>query len=113
MVAFSWTTARENFLLRLDDDGGFTTHSDTVARVSVAGKDYRLVSPAGAARLKKARAGRSRADALAASINALPVRQRLRDDVYLAACRLDGHKKMSRLRLWLRMRGYARKLWKY
>lgn len=112
MVTFSWITAKENFLLRLEDEV-FTSHSDTVARVSVDGKDYRLVSPAGSARLRKARAGRARADTLGAKIAALPVSQRTKDDVYLAACRLDGFRHVGRLRLMLRLRGYLRHLWRY
>lgn len=81
-------TAKENFLLRLRDDGLFETHSDTVARFwAIDGSVTRLWAKDGTT-LRRAKPRRARADAFRAA--------GATDEQYLAVLAADGAK-----RLWL------------
>lgn len=112
-MLFSWVSNRENFLLRLTEDGAFEPHSDLVARARVDGVEYRLVVLAATARLRKARAGRARADLIRPQIRALPISPRAADTLYLMALHADGVRGRERIAAWARFRGILRHLWKY
>lgn len=113
MTTFQWVSHRDNFLLRPTPEGLYQPHSDLVARVKADGLDFRLVVLANMAYLRHARPGRARATLINAKIRDLPVSPKAKDDLYLAALHADGARGIGRTKMWLRLRGRVRHLWRY
>lgn len=107
-------SSRENFLLRMLDDGAYETHSDLVAKGATrSGQAFRLVMESGA-RMRKPRPGRARAVLLryVARRNA-GLSPRDADDIYLEALRADRAKHIWFTKLRLRAWGLLRYQWRY
>lgn len=107
------TSPIENFLLRVTQDGLYTSHSDMVAKAEVDEKQYRFVHLAGSALLRKPRPGRARADLLRPAILAAGLAPKVADDLYLDLLRNDGARRRGLTRALLRIAGRLRHQWRY
>lgn len=105
-MIFEWVSHRDNFLLRQRADGLYEPHSDLVARVTVGPLQFRLVVAAESALLRRARPGRSRATLMRPKLEALPIRPRQKDDLYLMALHADGARGLAITRAYLYIRGW-------
>lgn len=111
MTTFAWITPQQNFLPRpCADEDAWEVNSDIVARVRVGSLDRRLVIPAAALRFRRLpRARKARAIAIRPEINALPVPQRVKDDLYLDALHADAYPHLRREKVKLRLLGRLRR----
>lgn len=112
-MEFNWVSNRDNFLLRLSEDGKYDIHSDLVARVRVGDVDKRLVVYAGVGRLRKAKPGRARADLVKPLLQNVGISPKTADDLYLSALRQDGAKRVWFTATLLRLNGVLRHQWRY
>lgn len=112
-MEFIWVSNRDNFLLRLAEDGKYDIHSDLVARVRAGDVDKRLVVYAGVGRLKKAKPGRARADLIRPLVQNIGLSPKTADNLYLDALRQDSAKRVWLTKALLRARGYLRWQWRY
>ena len=118
MVNVEIVSHKENFLLRLRDNGRFETHSDLVFRVKTRTYVGRVVLPAGLS-IKRPKPRRARAALLRRGLLFIDHKKELSrsqiDAAYCAALRLEGVRgwKVFAERIALAALGFMRYQWRY